>query len=347
MGRKSLIAVVAGIVLLLGLAVGAYAYDSSKSDEIAEGVRVGEIDLGGLSEDEARTLLEQELVAPLEDSIVVKYKGDKFTLSKNQLDVSADIDGILAEASAASREGSLPSRVLRYLSGDEVDEDIEPVVGYDEIEVGKFVDGVAANLNQDPINATVEPSGSSLAAIQGREGVEVDVDDLAAQIEGAISQTGEKERVVHPTVTTLKPEVTKADLADRYPTYIAIDRETFKLRFFESLELVKTYTIALGAAGYDTPAGVYEITDKTVDPNWYVPDAEWAGDLAGTIVPGGSPENPLVNRWMGFYDGAGIHGTNDVASLGSNASHGCVRMDPDEVIELYDEVDVGTPIYIG
>jgi lipoprotein-anchoring transpeptidase ErfK/SrfK len=193
----------------------------------------------------------------------------------------------------------------------------------------------------------VEPSGSSLAAIQGREGITIDEEDLRSQIDALVHQTGDGKRVAHVEVDTVKPEITKDDLADQYPTYIAIDRETFKLRFFKNLELVETYTIALGAAGYDTPAGVYEITDMTVDPNWYVPDAEWAGDLAGTVVPGGSPENPLVNRWMGFYDGAGIHGTNDIGSLGSNASHGCVRMHPDEVIELYDQVDLGTPIYIG
>jgi lipoprotein-anchoring transpeptidase ErfK/SrfK len=50
---------------------------------------------------------------------------------------------------------------------------------------------------------------------------------------------------------------------------------------------------------------------------------------------------------MGIYNGAGIHGTSDTASLGSAASHGCVRMSVPDVIDLYDRVDVGTPIYIG
>ena len=49
---------------------------------------------------------------------------------------------------------------------------------------------------------------------------------------------------------------------------------------------------------------------------------------------------------MGIFDGAGIHGTDDVGSLGSAASHGCVRMSVPDVIELYDKVDVGTPTYI-
>jgi lipoprotein-anchoring transpeptidase ErfK/SrfK len=50
---------------------------------------------------------------------------------------------------------------------------------------------------------------------------------------------------------------------------------------------------------------------------------------------------------MGIFDGAGIHGTDEVGSLGSRASHGCVRMAIPDVIELYPQVPVHTPIYIG
>ena len=50
---------------------------------------------------------------------------------------------------------------------------------------------------------------------------------------------------------------------------------------------------------------------------------------------------------MGIFEGAGIHGTEETESLGRAASHGCVRMAIPDVIELYDQVEVGTPIYIG
>jgi lipoprotein-anchoring transpeptidase ErfK/SrfK len=50
---------------------------------------------------------------------------------------------------------------------------------------------------------------------------------------------------------------------------------------------------------------------------------------------------------MGIYEGAGIHGTEELESLGTAASHGCVRMAIADVEELYDQVDVGTPIFIG
>ncbi len=141
--------------------------------------------------------------------------------------------------------------------------------------------------------------------------------------------------------------MTQAQLADKYPTLLVADRINFKLRFYKRLELVKEYTVAVGAVGFDTPAGLYHIQNKAVDPAWSVPNSDWAGDLAGTVVPGGVPENPLKARWMGIYDGAGIHGTDQTYSLGSAASHGCIRMAIPDVIELYDQVAVGAPIYIA
>ena len=52
-------------------------------------------------------------------------------------------------------------------------------------------------------------------------------------------------------------------------------------------------------------------------------------------------------RWLGIYDGAGIHGTDATYSLGTAASHGCIRMAIPDVIDLYDEVPVSTPVYIA
>jgi lipoprotein-anchoring transpeptidase ErfK/SrfK len=84
-----------------------------------------------------------------------------------------------------------------------------------------------------------------------------------------------------------------------------------------------------------------------VDPPWNVPDSDWAGDLAGSTIPGGAPNNPLVARWIGFNGSVGFHGTADIGSLGSAASHGCVRMNPRDVIDLYERVDVGTTVYVA
>ena len=135
-----------------------------------------------------------------------------------------------------------------------------------------------------------------------------------------------------------RPKVTRQQLVQQYPVLITINRSSFKLRLWKDLQLVKTYPIAVGQVGLETPAGLYHVQNKAVDPAWSVPKAAWAGSLAGTTVPGGAADNPLKARWLGIFNGAGIHGTDEVGSLGSAASHGCIRMAVPDVIELYDQV---------
>ena len=126
-----------------------------------------------------------------------------------------------------------------------------------------------------------------------------------------------------------------------------VNRGGFELKHYRNLKLVKSYRIAVGQVGLETPAGLYHIQNKAVNPAWSVPNSDWAGSLAGQVIPGGTPQNPLKARWMGIYDGAGIHGTDQTGSLGTAASHGCIRMRIPEVIELYDQVPVGAPVYIA
>jgi len=117
------------------------------------------------------------------------------------------------------------------------------------------------------------------------------------------------------------------------------------LRFYQRLRLARTYRIAVGRQGLETPAGLYDVQSKQINPSWHVPQSSWAGDLAGKTIPPG-PQDPLKARWMGFNGGAGIHGTDDVGSLGTAASHGCIRMAIPDVVRLYRKVDVGTPVYV-
>jgi len=345
LARKLQITVVLLVMLLLLGAVGAYAWDSTRKDEIAEGVTIGGVDVGGMTAREASRLVDSNLVEPLRDHVTVNFEGVKYRISPEKLRVSSDVEGMVDRALEESQEGGLPTRVIRYATGDEVDVAISPQITYSGKALTEFIATVSAEVNRDPVDASIEASSTSLAAVKGENGIAVAEDELRDRLESAV-QSPHRRTVALP-VETLKPEVTTADLAAQYPTYLTVDRSNFELTLWQELEPVKTYTVAIGAVGFDTPVGTYNIQNMAVDPAWNVPDSNWAGDLAGTVVPGGTAENPLKERWLGIYDGAGIHGTDDVASLGSRASHGCVRMAIPDVIELYDQVDVGTPIYIG
>lgn len=328
--------------LLVAGSVAGFAYDSARDDRVAEGVTVGGVDVGGLSADRAREVVRDRVAARVERPIAVTHGKVRFTLSAEDAGVRADVGGMVDEALAASREGNVVSRLVRDIAGGEEDVDIAARATYSRAAARQLVRRVRDKLDREPQDATLE--FTSMTPVQAKDGIRVQVAKLARRVSAALTSPGDRE-VEAPVVRT-EPDVTKKDLAEEYPVVLVADRASFQLRLYKDLELHKTYPIAVGAIGYDTPTGLYHIQNKAVDPAWNVPNSDWAGDLAGTVVPGGTPENPLKARWMGIYDGAGIHGTDDVGSLGSAASHGCIRMSVPDVTELYDQVPVQTPIYI-
>jgi lipoprotein-anchoring transpeptidase ErfK/SrfK len=344
MGRRAQVLLVSVVALLCALAVAAYAIDRANSDKIANGIRVGGVDVGGMSADQATTRLHSKLVEPLDKPVTVTYAGTKYVLNPDKLQVRADIDGMVDAALRASRSGGFPTRVWRYTTGGEVDREIAPHITYSAKAVDDFVNTVSNEVNQPAQDATVSPTPTSLNPVPGHDGVQVLTDKLRTELRGVIESP--RDRTIQAPVQKIKPDVTTDQLAQKYPVYLTIDRGAFQLRLWQDLKLVKTYTIAVGMQGLETPAGTYTIDDKQVNPSWHVPDSPWAGSLAGQVIPPG-PDDPLKARWMGFYNGAGIHGTDEVSSLGTAASHGCIRMAIPDVIALYDQVPLGTPIYIG
>lgn len=109
---------------------------------------------------------------------------------------------------------------------------------------------------------------------------------------------------------------------------------------------VAVFPDAMGKAGWRTPSGNTFVERKAKWPTWYPP--AWAG-LSSPVGPGKS--NPLGPRALylspkGYTDGIRIHGTNNPSSIGTYASHSCIRMYPKDVIWLYDQVPVGTHVTI-
>jgi lipoprotein-anchoring transpeptidase ErfK/SrfK len=332
------------LLVLIGGSVAAFAYDSSRDDLIAEGVTIAGVDVGGMKTEEARSLVRHELQKPLERPIAVFRGTQRFRLSAHDAGVKADVGGMVDEALQASRDGSIFSRVARDITGGEEDAQVPARVTYSTDAVEQLVGRVQKKLNRPARDAEVD--FPSLEKVKEQKGRKVRTAMLQQRVAQALTVPGVARRVKAP-VRTLKPKVTQAQLADKYPVVLVADRYNFKLRLYKNLQLQKEYTVAVGALGFDTPAGLYHIQNKAVDPAWHVPNSAWAGSLAGTVVPGGTAENPLKARWLGIFDGAGIHGTDQTYSLGTAASHGCIRMAIPDVIELYDQVPVGAPIYIA
>lgn len=345
MGRKARIAAVTALAVLLVGALAAFAYDSSQKDKIADGVRIAGVDVGGMDEAEAKRAVRSHLLGPLRRSLRVGYDGERWELSEKALKVRANVDQAVEEALADSRGGGLPARLVRYVTGDGVDERISANVTYSRVAVNRFVRRVADDVDREARDASIEPSADSLEVVKAENGRKLRDNLLTRQIEAAVLNA-EADHTIAARTHYVKPEVTGEEVASEYPSYLTLDRSTFTLRLWEDLKLAKSYTVAVGQEGLETPEGLYAIQEKEENPTWHVPESSWAGSLAGQDIPPG-PSNPIKARWMGIFEGAGIHGTEETYSLGSAASHGCVRMAIPDVEELYDRVEVGTPIFIG
>ncbi|HEX2410678.1 MAG TPA: L,D-transpeptidase/peptidoglycan binding protein [Solirubrobacteraceae bacterium] len=344
---RRLIAVVALAVTVLLVGAGSlYAFDRSVKTRIAEGVTVNGVDVGGMKPEAARAKLQAALVEPLDRPVVVRYEDQRFKLTRKQAAIAVDVDGSVDRAMAVSTDGNMFTRTWREVRGRELDEQVEAKIAWDRAAVRRLVDRVTTKLTVEAQDASVELEAGQVEPKPSRDGLAVKARRLRREIKRELLDTGEK-RLVRVRTEVVKPKVTTADLAKKYPAVIVVNRGSFQLNFYKGLKLAKSYGIAVGQVGLETPAGLYHIQNKAVNPAWHVPNSDWAGSLAGTVVPGGTPQNPLKARWMGIYAGAGIHGTDATGSIGTAASHGCIRMLIPDVIELYDQVPVGAPIYIA
>jgi lipoprotein-anchoring transpeptidase ErfK/SrfK len=338
-------AVALAVTVVAGALVGgAYAYDASRDEVLTRGLRVGQVQLGGLTATEARRKLARSYRRLLRP-VVVRFGVERFHLDPREANVVVHVDEAVARALARSRRGWFLPRALRHVTAWGAGADVTPRVTFSKTRVGRFAARVVDAVERPPRDATVVPRAGGLVVRPARPGLVVDRAALRHAIERALLAL-DGSRNVRVRVRRVVPDVTLADLSRRTPDYITVDRSRFRLRLYERLRLVRTYTVSVGQVGYDTPSGLYRIQNKAVNPTWSVPYSAWTGSLAGALIPPG-PSNPLKARWLGIYAGAGIHGTDQTWSLGSAASHGCIRMAIPDVIELYDRVEVGTPIYIG
>lgn len=130
-----------------------------------------------------------------------------------------------------------------------------------------------------------------------------------------------------------------ADAADSVK--IVINKKVNKLAYFKNGVAVKIFPVATGRSAGLTPEGSFKVVRKLVKPYY-----------SKLKIPGGSPRNPLGARWLGLNacntSGGtyGIHGTNNPKSIGRYASGGCIRMFNQDVIWLYENTPMNTPVDI-
>jgi lipoprotein-anchoring transpeptidase ErfK/SrfK len=327
MSRRALALVAAVSALLLVLVASASV--SAQERRIKPGISTAGVDLSGLTVPEAALRLDQLLAPRLQGDLVIGAAGVPWKLT-------------MAEAQLKLDSVRTAKRALYAKTGTTT---VAPAIAHSRVAVREFVNRIAGRVRKAPRNAAIRITVRHIFRAHSRTGKALPVARTRAAIDAALDDPAAP-RLLHQRLVTVRPAVTFANLARVYNTVLTIDRQNFKLRLFKGLKWRKTYGIAVGMAGLETPAGRYAIQDKQINPAWHVPNSAWAGSLAGQVIPGGAPNNPLKARWMGIANGVGIHGTAEAWSIGTRASHGCIRMHVADVIELFRRVPVGAPVLI-
>jgi lipoprotein-anchoring transpeptidase ErfK/SrfK len=344
--RAAVIAAVVGLLILVG-AGGVYAYDRAHAEEIGKGVTVAGVDVSGLTEEQAAAKLRAAVLEPLKQPVVVRALGKRYRLTPERANIAVDIDGSVRAALDRSREGNMLVRTWRGIRGEPVGAELDLDIDYDRRAIAKLVKRVQSKVDEPAVDASVDLENGDVTPQQSEDGRRLLAKRLKRDVRRTLLDVGE-DKTVRARSEVVKPEVTTEELAEKYPAILVVNRSNFTMTLYKELKLQKTYRVAIGALGFDTPAGLYHIQNKAVNPAWTMPSSSWVAPAdRGKVVPGGVPENPLKARWLGIYDGAGIHGTDATGSIGTAASHGCIRMLIPDVIELYDQIPVGAPIYIA
>jgi lipoprotein-anchoring transpeptidase ErfK/SrfK len=322
-------------VLAAVCAVCALPVAAAHADDrvIAGGVTVQGVDLSGQTVDQASATLAAKLAPHLSRNVVVSVGAKQFRLRPDQAGFAFDT---LLTAKRAFYAG-------QKAAGQPVS--VAPAVKHARAAVRGWAEVVRKRSTRPARDATARITVRHIFTTHSRPGITVNVKALSAAVDKAFDDPTAARRLRQPVVK-VRPKVTYKDLLVKDGTVLTVDRNAFTLRLFKRLRVVKSYPIAVGMAGLDTPAGLYAIQNKQVDPAWHVPNSAWAGSLAGQTIPGGAPNNPLKARWLGIANGVGIHGTAEDWSIGTRASHGCIRMHVSDVIALYRRVPVGTPVLI-
>ncbi|HZQ81074.1 MAG TPA: L,D-transpeptidase family protein [Gaiellaceae bacterium] len=304
-----------GIAAVLG---GAFTPASAPTPVVPVGVEVGGIAAGGLSAEPLRTRLESALARPL----TVAADGAEASIFPADLGVTADTDRAIGSALSATPGSNiaLPVRL-------------------DRTRTAAVLARLAKRFDRRPRAARV--IGANAAGpifAPSRNGLKVDLRASAARLETALSRGA---TAVQLAVTTVPAKRTVANFGPAIVVYRAANT----LRLYSGRKLVRTFRVATGQAIYPSPAGIWFIKDKQMNPWWYPPTYDsWAKGLK-PVPPG--PDNPLGTRWMGLnVPGVGIHGTDEPTSIGYSESHGCIRMEVPDAEWLFAHVHVGTQVVI-
>jgi lipoprotein-anchoring transpeptidase ErfK/SrfK len=319
------------------LANGAIRLAEELDGRLLPDTTIGAVAVGGLTPADALAAVQAEVDPTLDREITLAWGEHRWVVTPRELGSSSDAEAVVAAAAdvTATLDWEALARMRWLDEAPRVERDVTII--HDPEGAAAFVAGLAAEVDRDPRDAALSTDGGWVEIAHHRIGYALDVEASADALAAAVADGGD---VVDLTVQRLEPEV----LADAYRQVLLVRQHERKLYLYNDGEITHSWNVAVGAAGYPTPTGVFSLTQKRYLPTWINPAPNgWGADMPAQIGPG--RDNPLGLRALNWSVGAiRFHGTENLRSIGTAASKGCVRLSNSDVVGLYDLVDEGATI---
>jgi lipoprotein-anchoring transpeptidase ErfK/SrfK len=342
LGRASVLLVLAGILMLMlaGAAYAGYRYEQARATRMLPGVRIAGVDVGGMTLEEAERALIPAVTRILERPIEVKGGGREWVLTAQGLGTRVDVRAAVDEALSQSSRYHWSARLYRRLLDRPIDRDIGLPIAHDDSYVERFVEDAAAAIERAPRDAYLDFADGKLIQRSSRPGRRLRERASTRSLMDAVRSDATSMKL---QVRPVEPSVSEKTLGQT----IIIRLSQNRLYLYDGLELLKNYPVATGQPAYPTPQGHWMIVNKRINPTWYNPAKDTWGKNEPDFIPPG-PDNPLGTRALDLdASGIRIHGTYADSSIGTYASHGCIRMHIYDSEDLFGLVEVGTPVIIA
>ena len=326
-------------LLILASSVLVYADTRHRGEMFPNTVVLG-VDITGMERDEAMEAVTEQAVKPLMEPLVLEFRGQQWTLNPSELGLDVDVGSLVDQAYDMGWDNSVFERAFRRAFNRPKNINIGLECFMDNDALMQKLSAIAAEIAQEVRDASLsfDFQTGDLAFTPSQDGLWMDVEATMQAVQATLCQ---EDRLLEPVVAVTPPALSSDDVK----TVLVVDIMGNSLSWYNQDTLVKTYYVATGEPKYPTPLGKFYIIRKEDNPVWINPNVEWSKDMPPRIEPG--PGNPLGVRALVTSAAGGtvlIHGTNNLVP--GLYSHGCIRMANWAVLDLYDNVNVGTPLFV-
>jgi lipoprotein-anchoring transpeptidase ErfK/SrfK len=344
-GKLPLVVLVVFALLAVVGAGSAYAalrYDRATSQRILPGISVEGVDVSNMTRAEALAAVDAVVQRRLDTNVHVVAGKRTWDFTVAQLGMSADVAGAVDKALAVGEDFSWMSRVYHRVTHSAVRRSFSVATSFTGKPIVRFVDSLAGSVGSAASDASYSLVDGSVVMTHAKPGSTLKYWLAREQLQRAVRSGGGMVSLATKAVAPKVPDSAVGKL-------IVVSRTTNRLWLYDDFNVERTYSVATAKPGFETPPGKWNIIGKVENPTWHNPclgqPGCWAANEPAEIGPG--PGNPLGTRAL-YLDAPGIriHGTPEDSSIGSWASHGCIRMHISESEALYPLVPVGTPVYV-